>query len=276
MADFQPSRPLPPVPAPGGQGDGDQRGQGALMGDSLDAGLSEQTFRFLSAAQAATSPPALDRAFSTQVRSMGYDSFVCAQLSGAGAAPSREHFFGQWDPLWEAHYMGRHLYRDDPALHEAMRRTDSFAWSDIERWRELNPRERRVLDEARDFGFNRGFTTPVRNLDGSMALVVLFGRDADEDAQSRAALHIMSLYYAGAARRILHDRDRERDLRLTDREKQIVTLLARGDRQHEIADRLAISERTVEHHLENARQRIGAVNSVQLCVDAIRMGLVYL
>ncbi|TRO94406.1 hypothetical protein FKB34_10955 [Glycocaulis profundi] len=238
--------------------------------------LSQQAFDFLAAAQAANSSPGLNRAFSEQVGRLGYDSFVCAQLPGAGSAPSRDNFFGQWDPLWESHYMGNKLYQDDPALREAMRRTDPFAWSDVATWRELSPEERRVMDHARDFGFTDGFTTPMRNLDGSLSLVVLFGRDTDDDPAARRALHIMSLYYAGAARRIQHDLTRERDVHLTEREKEVIALLAAGRRQSQIAAQLSISERTVEHHLENARSRMGSSTSVQLCVDAIRMGLVYL
>lgn len=240
-----------------------------------DRTLSDQTFEFLAAAQAAASPPALNRAFSDRISSLGYDSFVCAQIPGAGGAPTRDNFTGQWDPLWEAHYMAHQLYRDDPALSESMRRTDPFAWSDIGSWRALRPEEQRVLNDARDFGYTEGFTTPIRNLDGSLALVVLFGREVEDDQRARNALHIMSLYYAGATRRIQHDRAMAQAIRLTGREREILTLLAAGRRQGDIADRLGISERTVEHHIENARRRVGASTSVQLCVEAVRLGLIF-
>ena len=43
---------------------------------------------------------------------------------------------------------------------------------------------------------------------------------------------------------------------LTDREREVAELAARGLRNHEIAGELHISENTVKHHLKNAFQKM--------------------
>jgi DNA-binding NarL/FixJ family response regulator len=58
--------------------------------------------------------------------------------------------------------------------------------------------------------------------------------------------------------------------RLTKRELEIVGLMCKGFNKKEIAERLYISERTVEKHKENLMMKTGTNNSVSLVVFALR------
>ena len=51
---------------------------------------------------------------------------------------------------------------------------------------------------------------------------------------------------------------------LTDRQQEVVMLVARGASNRGIAQMLSISEKTVEKHLKYARQRLGAQSRTQL------------
>lgn len=51
---------------------------------------------------------------------------------------------------------------------------------------------------------------------------------------------------------------------LTTREAEVLALATQGNTDKEIADRLRLTVRTVEYHLEQACQRLGASNRVQL------------
>jgi DNA-binding NarL/FixJ family response regulator len=55
-----------------------------------------------------------------------------------------------------------------------------------------------------------------------------------------------------------------RPLPLTEREREIVTLAARGLSNREIADRLAVSVRTVEGHLYRAGNKLGVSDRKEL------------
>jgi DNA-binding NarL/FixJ family response regulator len=56
--------------------------------------------------------------------------------------------------------------------------------------------------------------------------------------------------------------------KLTRREKEVVTLLAQGKRQVDIAKLLCVSARTVEAHTKNARSKVGARSTFELALRA--------
>ena len=57
---------------------------------------------------------------------------------------------------------------------------------------------------------------------------------------------------------------------LSAREKEIVTLLARGLTSKEIADKLCISKSTVESHRKNLRDKTGAKTTSELIAMAVK------
>lgn len=63
-------------------------------------------------------------------------------------------------------------------------------------------------------------------------------------------------------------------MRLTDREREVVQLLAEGHIFKTVARELGVSESTVERHLENARDRNNAKTTTQVCVMAVKEGLI--
>lgn len=58
------------------------------------------------------------------------------------------------------------------------------------------------------------------------------------------------------------------------REKEVVVLLASGATNAEIAERLFISERTVENHVSRAQRRLGLANRASLAAWAAKLGYV--
>lgn len=62
--------------------------------------------------------------------------------------------------------------------------------------------------------------------------------------------------------------------KLTDREREVLGLLAGGATNKEIANSLCISENTVKNHLRNILEKLHLENRVQAAVFALREGLV--
>jgi two-component system, NarL family, nitrate/nitrite response regulator NarL len=65
---------------------------------------------------------------------------------------------------------------------------------------------------------------------------------------------------------------REKPL-LSDREKEIVQLVAQGFRNREIGEKLFISEQTVKNHLHNIFDKLGVSDRLELALYAIHKGL---
>ncbi len=59
---------------------------------------------------------------------------------------------------------------------------------------------------------------------------------------------------------------------LSSRECECLELLARGEKQSEIAQKLDLQLRTVEQHLGSARRKLNARTTVQAVVVAITLG----
>jgi DNA-binding NarL/FixJ family response regulator len=70
--------------------------------------------------------------------------------------------------------------------------------------------------------------------------------------------------------------DITRDTILTSREREILTLLAGGARNKDIADALFISERTVKVHVTNLMQKLDANTRTEAVAKAIKRGLISL
>ncbi|HUP31875.1 MAG TPA: response regulator transcription factor [Gaiellaceae bacterium] len=68
--------------------------------------------------------------------------------------------------------------------------------------------------------------------------------------------------------------DRETpDEQLTEREREVLTRLAEGETNREIAERLVISEHTVSFHVKNILAKLHLKNRAQAAAYAIRAGL---
>jgi DNA-binding CsgD family transcriptional regulator len=77
----------------------------------------------------------------------------------------------------------------------------------------------------------------------------------------------------GGTRRVGAPADRAAEDPLTRREHEVVELVARGLSNVEIADRLFISKRTVESHLEHVKEKLGHGSRHQVMAWALRAEL---
>ncbi|HZM74264.1 MAG TPA: response regulator transcription factor [Candidatus Limnocylindrales bacterium] len=105
-------------------------------------------------------------------------------------------------------------------------------------------------------------------------------KEADTDEVRRAVRQVASgsRYVSPNLAAFLLDarlRTHERRLVLSARERQVLALLAAGERDRDIADRLSISVRTVRSHLDHIREKTGRRRRPDLTRLAIEKGIVH-
>jgi DNA-binding NarL/FixJ family response regulator len=103
------------------------------------------------------------------------------------------------------------------------------------------------------------------------------GKDAPSTevvaAAKQAAVAPLSFTCAGLAEAMIRRRSSSLP-RLSDRERQVLDLLAEGLGVSGIASRIYVSESTAKAHVGKIYEKLGAANRAQALVAAMRMGLI--
>jgi DNA-binding CsgD family transcriptional regulator len=196
---------------------------------------------------------------------------------------------------WLAGEAGEVAGETDEALELALRRRDSWAAGELRAWRWRAG----VRDELPDDSVAQPFRLELRGSGEAAAhawtaigcpyeaALALAGAQ-DERAQRRGLAELQRLG-ARAAARLVARRLRERGVRdlrrgprrstrhnpagLTARELDVLALVAEGCRNADIAGKLFVSEKTVDHHVSSILRKLGARTRGEAASKAAALGI---
>lgn len=168
--------------------------------------------------------------------------------------------------------------RADPSIGQIRNAFAPFAWS-TRSGQDVTPQQRAWLDGERSRGIDAGLTIPVQDSEGCPAYLNLFGIDeaavrdlidarAAELAFTAAQFHARAKALVPVAHWVGHGP------KLSNREIECLRLAAFGQNVNESGQTLGISGRTVEFHLRNALDKLGAPTKIRAVVLAFGTGIV--
>ena len=187
-------------------------------------------------------------------------------------------FLATLPDAWVDHYLARDYGDLDPTFQGAMTRLLPFRWRDVSGRNDLTSGQRRVLDEAQDFGIVHGATIPIHGPDsGLSALNVECGSERQfDDAFQHGYRDLIwvAVNTHEAFLSLTDDVPEEGRVRLTDRERDCMLWTARGKTAWEVGQILAISEETALFHLKNTTRKLGVFSKHHAVVKAIVQGYI--
>ncbi|WP_456727161.1 LuxR family transcriptional regulator [Bradyrhizobium sp. USDA 3397] len=184
----------------------------------------------------------------------------------------------KWPPDWCERYFEREYHKIDPVVRRTPMVARPFLWDQLGEQYQLQPDERRVLNEAREAGLKHGMSVPLFGPLGRISVLSFASRFDDADPQqSKGHLNALAWHFHTACVEITRpaeDNCIER-VALSEREQDCLRWVAAGKSSWEIGKILQISENTVNFHLKNAMRKLGATSRVQAAIVAIRLNLIF-
>ena len=181
---------------------------------------------------------------------------------------------------WVDHYFASGYDKLDPGQGRAslLQRTggDSFeAPKPGETWSKAMAQ---MNADIRQLHATGSFFVPHSTAQPGVTSMVNFITDASGESYERwveaSAPKLRLLAAAAHARMMQLSRTLPTEVTLTGRERDVLRWLAEGLRVDRIAERMGVSNRTVEVHLASARRRVGAKTREQALAIAINSGLI--
>jgi LuxR family transcriptional regulator len=224
------------------------------------------------------------------VRTLGFESFMYG-VSPMARQPDRDtplYFFATLPREWSLLYEREAYIEIDPRIALAVRHSAPVPWDRAIALDATPPGQRarveRFLDDAARFGIRSGLAWVMRTPSHDGVLIALNSVDRAFDAaqQRRCAANMGEIlafgtYFHEFFMRNFVDRgmpSRLRGAALSDREIEVLGLVARGLTAEDIAHKLDIAPRTVRHHVDSARTKIGALNREEAIAIVAKAGLI--
>lgn len=163
---------------------------------------------------------------------------------------------------WTSHYLKEHYERFDPVIVGARYRRHPFEWGLGASNQRMSPAQARLFDEASTFGIRCGLTIPLWN-GGYASAAVTFASDERHRSfrktvsRNRLVLQFMAATLHTHVRLKLYPDIPHKGICLSARERECLRWLAQGKSARDIAEILAITERTVVFHVENLKRKLG-------------------
>jgi DNA-binding CsgD family transcriptional regulator len=217
--------------------------------------------------------------FTRTLNQLDVSHYAYLGLRFRGSGPrGRPFFITTYPQPWVEHYDRNDYLRIDPVMLDAPSHSTPMHWGTREHRKQVTPRQRRFLDEASEMGLCQGAAIPIHAAGGEFGLVSVavdttprrFGTLMRTHLHQ---MHLLSLYYhAHVAEQFIATESAT--VSVTARERECLSWSAQGKTSWEISEILAVSEATVNFHMQNAMRKLEVYSRPHAIVKAVMLGII--
>lgn len=222
----------------------------------------------------ASDAAALRAVIEREFQRLGFDFLGYLALHVPDAPDTPLSLISTYPQAWVRRYVEHGYANFDPVCLTAAQSTIPFAWTSRAAGRSSSIAQRRIFDEATEFGIKNGITVPIHGPSGALATLSGSADMPDREFRRlwrahRDALHVLALHcHAAIEKRVLRVAPRLEG-KLTGRERECLLWSARGKTAWETSEILGISESTIVFHLKNAMRKLGVRGKTHAVMKAI-------
>lgn len=208
-------------------------------------------------------------------REMGFRHYALIHHDDLGSAPSDRVDLKDYPAAIVERLIDHRGYRRDPVIRGCIFADGAFLWSDLPRIIHLDRHDHTSFELGAREGLNEGITVPYVRLGDCMGSCTFAGTRRPERAQHfLGAAQMIGIFAFQAARRLACGNLPIAPVspRLHPRPRDCVVLAGRGYSNKRIARALALTPRTVDGYLTEARRLFGVHDRTELVVSAVLTG----
>ncbi|MET2831029.1 helix-turn-helix transcriptional regulator [Mesorhizobium shangrilense] len=179
-----------------------------------------------------------------------------------------------WPEEWTKRYFSSGYLSSDPTIRLVRQASSPFHWREVGDLCKVCPLGRRIMDEAKEFRLDEGFTIAFSTIERHPVGFSIAGEKLNPDPCDRLALQLIMAYAFGCASALIGGVRHRKSVHLSPRQRDVLRWAAEGLTLDEIAARLNISSNTADTHLRAVRDRLGVSSTIHAVAEAFRLGLI--
>ena len=209
------------------------------------------------------------------VRNLGFEHTAYGIRFPFPVSSPRIVMLSDYPADWQTRYREQRFWEVDPTVHHGAQSLLPLVWSD-----EVFASTPEFWEEARSFGLEVGWAQSSRDASGIAGLLSLSRSgepltDQELSTKELTMTWLAQVAHLGMAQCLMTKMLPENEVQLTERELATLRWTGDGKTSEEISDIMGISVSTVNFHIRNAVDKLGAANKLAATVKAAMLGLLY-
>lgn len=226
----------------------------------------------LHALQTAATEAELFQALSKTAQSLGFSYCAYGLRMPLPLTNPKTVMLNNYSQAWQERYAKQNYLLVDPTVAHGLTSTRPLIWSD-----DLFTTSRDFWDDARDHGLRVGWAQSSFDAKGAVGMLTLARSDDQLSAKEISSNSLKMSWLVQAVHenltRVVGPHSPELNVQLTSREAEVLRWTADGKTSSEVGEIMSISERTVNFHVNNAIEKLGAANKTAAVIKAALLRL---